>query len=263
MNSSESKSPVILLTNDDGFYSDGIEALFARLKDLGQIFVVAPDREQSATSLSLTLHHPLRIKTIKSEIFAVSGTPADCIYLAVQEILPRKPDLIISGINHGPNLGQQDTSHSGTVAGATQGTFLQIPSMAISTIPDISGFFDFKSAADFTHILAQHILKVGLPQGITLNVNIPPAPIKGIKLAKLGEKRYNPEIVVKKDPRNRQYYWIGTGNPKEIGDKDSDVIMFKEGFLTITPLHSDSTDYKAIKSSSLKNLISTVEHETS
>ena len=262
MNSPESKSPIILLTNDDGFYSEGIEALFSRLGDLGQIFIVAPDQEKSATSLSLTLHHPLRIKTIKSNIFAVSGTPADCIYLAVQEILPRKPDMIISGINHGPNLGRQDTSHSGTVAGATQGTFLQLPSMAVSTMPDTSGQFDFKSAADFTHILAQHILKEGLPSGITLNVNIPPPPIKGIKLAKLGEKRYNPEIVVKKDPRNRTYYWIGTGTPKEIGDPDSDVKVFKEGFLTITPLHSDGTDYAAMKSSSLKNIISKVNHET-
>ncbi len=262
MNNRESKTPILLLTNDDGFYSEGIEALFSRLGDLGQIFIVAPDQEQSATSLSLTLHHPLRIKTIKPNIFAVSGTPADCIYLAVQKILPRKPDLIISGINHGPNLGQQDTSHSGTVAGATQGTFLQIPSMAVSTMPDTSGIFEFNSTADFTYILAQHILKEGLPSGITLNVNVPPPPIKGIKLAKLGEKRYNPEILVKKDPRNRTYYWIGTGHPKEIGDKESDVMVFKEGFLTITPLHADRTDYAAMKSSSLKNILSKINHET-
>ena len=261
MHNPESQSPIILLTNDDGFYADGIKALFTRLDDLGQVFIVAPDQEQSATSLSLTLHHPLRIKTIQSNIYAVSGTPADCIYLAVREILPKIPDMIISGINHGPNLGQQDTSHSGTVAGATQGTFLQRPSMAVSTMPASTGRFDFKSAADFTHKLAQRILKEGLPSGVTLNINIPPSPIKGIRMAKLGEKRYNPEIVVKKDPRNRTYYWIGTGNPTEIGDKDSDVILFKEGFLTITPLHSDSTDFAAMKSSSLKNIISKVNHE--
>jgi len=262
MGSAESKTPIILLTNDDGFYSDGIEALFSRLNDLGQIFIVAPDQEQSATSLSLTLHHPLRIKTIKSNIFAVSGTPADCIYLAVQKLLPRKPDLIISGINHGPNLGQQDTSHSGTVAGATQGTFLQIPSMAVSLTSDTSGHFDFKTAADLSNKMAQHILKEGLPAGVMLNINIPPPPVKGIKLAKLGQKLYNPEIVVKKDPRNRPYYWIGTGNPKEIGDKNSDVMMLKEGFLTITPLHADSTDYTAFKSQKLKNIISGISHET-
>jgi len=261
MNNTESKAPLLLLTNDDGFYSEGIEALFTRLSDLGQIFIVAPDQEQSATSLSLTLHHPLRIKTIKSNIFAVSGTPADCIYLSVQKILPRKPDLIISGINHGPNLGQQDISYSGTVAGANQGTFLQVPSMAVSLMPDTSGHFDFKFASDFTHKMAQHILKESLPSGITLNINIPPPPIKGIKLAKLGQKRYNPEIIVKKDPRNRTYYWIGTGHPKEIGDKDSDVMVFKEGFLTITPLHPDSTDYAAMKSPSLKNILSWIKVE--
>lgn len=262
MNSAKSKIPLILLTNDDGFYSEGIEALFNRLNDLGQIFIVAPNQEQSAASLSLTLHHPLRIKTIQSFIFAVSGTPADCIYLAVQKILPRKPDLIISGINHGPNLGQQDISYSGTVAGANQGTFLQVPSMAVSLLPDTSGHFDFKSAAEFTHKMAHHILEEGLPSGITLNINIPPPPIRGIKLAKLGQKRYNPKIVVKKDPRNRTYYWIGTGHPKEIGDKDSDVFVFKQGFLTITPLHADSTDYNAMKSQSLKNVISWINHET-
>lgn len=261
MNNRKSKAPILLLTNDDGFYSEGIEALFARLHDLGQIFIVAPDREQSATSLSLTLHHPLRIKHIKSHTFAVSGTPADCIYLAVQELLPRKPDLIISGINHGPNLGQQDISHSGTAAGAKQGTFLQVPSMAVSLKRDASGHFDFSYAADFTHKMAQHVLNEGLPSGITLNINIPPPPIKGIKLAKLGQKRYNPEIVVKKDPRNRTYYWIGTGNPKEIGDKDSDVMLFKKGFLTITPLHADSTDFAALNSPELKDILLRIDNE--
>ena len=261
MNISE-KKPIILLTNDDGFYSEGIKALFDRLKGLGQTVIVAPDQEQSAKSLSLTLHHPLRIKTIKHNTYAVTGTPADCIYLAVQKILPRKPDILISGINHGPNLGQQDISYSGTVAGATQGTFLQVPSLAVSLTPKRSGQYDFKFAADFTYKMASRILKEGLPPGITLNINIPPPPIKGIKLAKLGQKRYNPEIVVKKDPRNRTYYWIGSGHPKEIGDKDSDVFVCKEGFLTITPLHADSTDYAAMKTSLLKDITAWINNET-
>ena len=124
--------PLILLTNDDGFFTKGIEALFQAFSPLGEIYIVAPDRERSATSLALTLHHPLRVKLIRDNVYAVDGTPADCIYLAVQKLLPRKPDLIVSGINPGPNLGQQDISYSGTVAGAFQGTFLQIPSIAIS-----------------------------------------------------------------------------------------------------------------------------------
>ncbi|MGD2246356.1 MAG: 5'/3'-nucleotidase SurE [Candidatus Aminicenantes bacterium] len=255
------KDHLILLTNDDGFFAEGIEILFNRLDDLGQIFIVAPDQEKSATSLSLTLHHPLRIKTIMDNVFAVSGTPADCIYLALQKILPRKPDLIFSGINHGPNLGQQDISYSGTVAGAIQGTFLQVPSVAVSLMPDKKGKFAFEFAAGFVHKLARHLLEKRLPQGITLNINIPPLPIKGIKLAKLGQKRYNPEIVVKKDPRNRTYYWIGTGRPKEVGEKNSDVFIFKEGYLTITPLHTDQTDYTTIKSSQLKSLLSWIENE--
>jgi len=134
--------------------------------------------------------------------------------------------------------------------------------MAVSIMPETSGFFDFRFAADFTHKMAKQILKDGLPSGITLNINIPPSPVKGVKMVKLGQKRYNPEIVVKRDPRNRTYYWIGTGNPKEIGDKDSDVMAFKQGFLTITPLHSDSTDYTAIKSPSLKKIISQISHKT-
>ncbi len=134
MVSSKTFTPLILLTNDDGFFSEGIVTLYRKMKDLGRVIIVAPDREQSATSLSLTLHRPLRIKKIKRSVFAVDGTPADCIYLALERILPRKPDLLISGLNHGPNLGQQDIAYSGTVAAAIQGTFLEIPSLAASVL---------------------------------------------------------------------------------------------------------------------------------
>jgi 5'-nucleotidase len=254
--------PVILLTNDDGFYAEGIETLFSKLKDLGRVYIVAPDQEKSAASLSITLHHPLRIKTIKDNVFAVSGTPADCIYLALQKILPRKPDLIISGINHGPNLGQQDISYSGTVAGAIQGTFLQVQSLAVSLMPEKTGRFAFEFAGDFIYKLTRHLLQNRLPEGITLNINIPPPPIKGIKVVKLGQKRYNPEIVVKKDPRGRTYYWIGTGYPKEIGDEDSDVIVFKEGYLTISPLHTDRTDHRMLESSAIETYFSWIQNET-
>ena len=240
------KIPLILLTNDDGFYAPGINALHDKLIRLGDTFIVAPDRERSATSLALTLHHPLRVKAIEKCIFAIDGTPTDCIYLAVQKLLPRKPDLIISGINPGPNLGQQDISYSGTVAGALQGTFLQIPSLAVSVLPAKPGVFPFDFAADFITAVAGQLLKKPLPPRITLNINIPPPPVKGIKIAKLGQKRYNPEIVVKKDPRHREYYWIGTGTPRAIGDKDSDVMIIKKGFIAVTPLHRDLTDYQAL-----------------
>jgi len=247
---------LILLTNDDGFYSEGIEALSSQLKDLGKIFVVAPDREKSACSLSLTLHRPLRVKKVKKNVYAVDGTPADCVYLALQKFLPKKPDLLISGINSGPNLGQQDISYSGTVAAAIQGTFLQVPSLAISLLPDEKGQFHFDSASRIAHQAAKRLLKNKLPEGVTLNINIPPPPFKGIKITKLGQKRYNPEIIEKKDPRQYSYYWIGTGSPKPSGDEESDVVAVGLGFISVTPLHTDLTDFQAIQLPVLKNIFS-------
>lgn len=257
------KNPLILLTNDDGLPTEGIEFLSRNLKDLGQIFIVAPDRERSATSLALTLHRPLRVKTIKKNIYAVDGTPADCVYLAVQKFLPRKPNLLISGPNRGPNLGQQDISYSGTVAGAIQGTFLQISSMAVSILADKYGKYHFDHAVKICRSMAQHFLESPLPEGITLNINIPPPPVKGIKIVKLGQKRYNPEIIEKTDPRHRLYYWIGTGNPKAIGNKDSDVMIIKKRYITVTPLNTDLTDKKTIQLSSFKNILSSINHEIS
>lgn len=256
-------NPLILLTNDDGFYSEGIEILERYLKDLGQIYIVAPDRERSATSLSLTLHRPLRVKAIRENVYAVEGTPADCVYLALQKFLPRKPDLLISGINAGPNLGQQDISYSGTVAGAIQGTFLQVPSIAVSLLHDEQGQFLFDFSARVVSLVAKSLLENILPAGITLNINIPPPPAKGIKIVKLGQKRYNPEIIVKKDPRQRTYYWIGTGNPKSVGDKDSDVMIVKEGYISVTPLQTDLSDYRTIQDPALKKIFSAVSNEIS
>ena len=239
--------PLILLTNDDGFYSQGMKALAQHLEKEAQTYIVAPDQERSATSLALNLHRPLRVKNIRENVFAVDGTPADCVYLAVQKILPRKPDMLISGINPGPNLGMQDISYSGTVAGALQGTFLQIPSIAVSVLHDGDGQFHYGHAIKICSSLMQKILKNSLPEGTTLNINIPPPPIKGIRFVKLGQKRYNPEISERQDPRNRIYYWIGTGNPEAIGDADSDVMVVKEGYVTITPLHKDLTDYEILE----------------
>jgi len=262
-NKSQSTKPLILLTNDDGFYAEGINILFNKLQPLGQIYIIAPDRERSATSLALTLHNPLRVKTIRKNIFSVDGTPADCIYLAVQHLLPRKPDMVISGINPGPNLGQQDISYSGTVAGAVQGTFLQIPSFAVSALPDEQGKYPFSFSASIIYSIAKQLLRNPIPPGITLNINIPSPPVKGLKIAKLGQKRYNPEIEVKKDPRHRVYYWIGTGTPKAIGDKESDVMIIKEGYIPVTPLHRDLTDYHALSLVELKNIFLNLNNEIS
>jgi len=250
--------PLILLTNDDGFFAEGIQALFRGLKDLGRLFIVAPDREKSASSLSLSLRQPLRVQRIRPNIYSVEGTPADCIYLAMKKFLPRAPDLLVSGMNPGPNLGQQDVSYSGTVSAAVQGTFFQVPSMAVSLIADQDGDFHFREAAGVVHRLAQFLLQRRLPEGITLNVNIPPPPMKGVKVTKVGVKRYEPEIIEKKDPRENSYYWIGRGNPKIIGDDETDVRAAQKGFITVTPLRIDLTDYEAMRLTFMKKLTRTV-----
>jgi 5'-nucleotidase len=255
------EKPLILLTNDDGFFSEGLEVLARALKAIAQVHIVAPDREKSATSLALSLHRPLRIKKVRKNVYAVDGTPADCVYMAVQKLLPRKPDLLISGPNPGPNLGQQDTAYSGTVAGALQGTFLGIPSLALSILHDEEKNFNWEDAIKIALVMIKKILKTPPGEGITLNINIPPPPVKGIRVVKLGQKRYNPEIIEKTDPRNRTYFWIGTGQPKAIGDKSSDVLVIKEGYITVTPLHTDKTDYPSIENKGFQKLFDSFKDE--
>jgi len=240
--------PVILLTNDDGFFCDTIQVLFRTLRTIGTTYIVAPDRERSACSLAVTLRRPLRAQRVKPRVWAVEGTPVDCIYFAVQKFLPRRPDLIISGMNPGPNLGQQDINYSGTVAGAIQGTFLGVPSIAVSLLPDARGRFDLDHAAGVVRTIAAGILAGGLPAGTALNVNIPSPPIKGVKITRLGWKFYDPEIIEKTDPRNSTYYWIGTGTPRRVGDAGTDVMAAHAGYISLTPLHTDMTAPHALHS---------------
>jgi 5'-nucleotidase len=246
--------PVILLTNDDGFYRESIQVLFRRLRTLGRTYIVAPDRERSACSLAVTLRRPLRAERVKPRVWAVEGTPVDCVYFALQKFLPRRPDLIISGMNPGPNLGQQDINYSGTVAGAIQGTFHGIPSIAVSLLPDAGGKFDLKAAAEVVRSIAADVLASGLPPGTALNVNIPPLPAKGVKITRLGWKFYDPEIIEKTDPRNSTYYWIGTGTPRRVGDAGTDVMAAHDGFISLTPLHTDMTDHRRLGSDKLRRL---------
>jgi 5'-nucleotidase len=249
------RRPVILLTNDDGFYLETIQVLYRRLRDLGRTYIVAPDREKSACSLAITLRRPLRIQQVKPRIWAVEGTPGDCIYFAIQKLLPRRPDLIIAGMNPGPNLGQQDINYSGTVAGAIQGTFLGIPSIAVSLLHDASGGFNLKFAAEVVRTIAANVLSSGLPPGMALNVNIPPPPVKGVKITRLGWKFYNPEIIEKTDPRNSSYFWIGTGIPKRVGDAGTDVMAAHDGYISMTPLHTDMTAHHLLRSPKLRRLV--------
>ena len=246
--------PVILLTNDDGFYRETIQILFRRLGRLGRTYIVAPDREKSACSLSITLRQPLRVQHIKPRVWAVEGTPVDCIYFALQEFLPRRPDLIVSGMNPGPNLGQQDINYSGTVAGALQGTFHGIPSIAVSLLADDRGRLDLKYAAGIVESIAADVLTSGLPEGIALNVNIPPPPAKGVKITRLGWKFYDPDIIEKTDPRNASYYWIGTGTPRRVGDAGTDVMATHDGYITLTPLHTDMTAHHVLRSGPMRRI---------
>lgn len=252
------RRPVILLTNDDGYFRETIQILFRALGALGTTYIVAPDREKSACSLAVTLRHPLRAQRIKPRVWAVEGTPVDCVYFALQKFLPRRPDLVVSGMNLGPNLGQQDINYSGTVAGAIQGTFHGVPSIAVSLLPDARGRFDLKAAAAIVRRLAADVLADGLPDGTALNVNIPPAPVKGVKITRLGWKFYDPEIIEKTDPRDAPYYWIGTGTPRRVGDAGTDVMAAPAGYISLTPLHTDMTAHHVLGSPKLRRIARTL-----
>jgi 5'-nucleotidase len=247
-------APLILLTNDDGFFAEGIQALWRGLKGLGRIAIVAPDREKSASSLALSLRRPLRVQKIKPSVFAVDGTPADCIYLALKKLLPRVPDLIVSGMNPGPNLGQQDVAYSGTVGAAIQGTFFGIPSAAFSLIADTDGDFHYRASAAVVREIVKRLLRRGLPAGVTLSVNIPPPPVKGSRITCVGLKIYEPEIIEKTDPRENSYFWLGRGNPRVSGDRESDVRAVQEGFISVTPLQHDPTDRRAMGLALIRDL---------
>jgi len=256
-NPKKNSAPLFLLTNDDGYFSPGITALAEELSKIGEVHLVAPDREKSSISLALTLRRPLRAEKISPKVYAVDGTPADCVYIALQHILPRNPDLLISGINRGANVGCQDVSYSGTVAAALQGTFMGITSIAVSALgrkTDNGSVYDFKEAARLTRVIAENLLNIRLPRGVYLNINIPPFPVKGIKITRLGEKRYSPELVRKRDPRGKTYFWIGVGSPKAVGPKDSDVQVVDRGWVSITPLQIDRTAHPFLNHRLLETL---------
>jgi 5'-nucleotidase len=236
----------ILVTNDDGIQSKGILVLAKALAAVGEVFVVAPDREKSAVAHSLTLHRPLRVERIKKNVFAVDGTPADCVHLAVNAILPEKPDLLVSGINKGENVGN-DISYSGTVSAAFEGTLLRIPAFSISLAS--RSHFQFQGAARFAVKIARHILKKGLPKDTFLNINIPNVPekeLKGFRITHQGRVIHGNAVVEKVDPRGKKYYWIGGGQRVFDRRSDTDFEALSDGCISITPLHIDLTDYGAV-----------------
>ena len=237
----------ILLTNDDGIYAEGIFVLHEALKKIGKVTVVAPIEEQSAVGHAITLMNPLRVKYAyrKMKYFGhgVSGTPADCVKIAIRKILKKKPDLVVSGINLGPNTGF-NVLYSGTVSGATEGTIFGIPSIAVSLATFAKPNFNY--AATLTARIAKIVLKKGLPKGTFLNVNVPAYPaskIKGIKITKQGKTPIIEKFDKRVDPRNKTYYWL-TGEEIFIrGEKETDIEALKNGYVTITPFHYDMTDH--------------------
>ncbi len=239
---------MILVTNDDGIQSKGIIALAKALREIGNVYTVAPGIEQSAVAHSLTLHRPLRVAKIKKNLYAVDGTPADCIHLGVNTILPKRPRLIVSGINKGGNLGD-DIIYSGTVSAAFEGTLLGIPSFAISLVSRSD--FKFDVAARFAVRMARRILRKGLPKNTFLNINIPNLDEKEIKSYKItcqGRLIHSgDEVIEKVDPRGRKYYWIGGGQLVFDKGRNTDVQAVSKSFISITPLNLDLTNHSAIR----------------
>lgn len=234
----------ILITNDDGVYSEGLRLLARALAPLGEVTVVAPDREQSATGHSLTLGRPLRMQKIEENWYAVDGTPTDCVNLAVLWLLKdNKPDLIVSGINFGLNLGD-DVTYSGTVSATFEGTLLGIPSVAFSQ--EIAEGYSFARAAEFAGRFIAELLSAALRPDLLLNVNLPAGELQGLAFTRLGRRVYQQVVVEKEDPRGRKYYWIA-GTPEWQSEDGTDHAAVASGRVSVTPLHLDLTDYRGLE----------------
>lgn len=237
---------LILVTNDDGILSPGIRVLADTLKSVAEVVVVAPDRERSAVSHSLTLHSPLRAEEIEPDFFAIDGTPTDCVNLGVHGLLPRKPDLVVSGINRGGNIGD-DITYSGTVSAAMEATLMGVPAFAVSLV---SGPFlreHFRFAAQFSKRLVLFLGEHGLPKETLLNVNIPAGQPRGLAITRQGKRRYGELVVEKVDPRGKKYYWIGGEDLGFENEEGTDAAATAKDLVSITPLHLDLTNYRSLE----------------
>jgi 5'-nucleotidase len=236
--------PRILITNDDGIYSEGLRKLAEALKPAGEIIIVAPDREQSAASHALTLNRPLRLLQLEENEWIVDGTPTDCVNLAVLKLMKDdRPDIVVSGINFGPNLGD-DVTYSGTISAAFEGALLNIPSVAFSAL--VGEHFSFDRCADLAARLVRHLLGEERDPQIILNVNFPVGAFRGVKVTKLGKRIYSEGVIERLDPRGRAYYWIGGGPPSWSDDEGTDFEAVQNGYVSITPLHLDLTHHQSI-----------------
>jgi 5'-nucleotidase len=236
--------PRILVTNDDGVHSDGIHALAAALRSLGHVIVVAPHIEASAIGHALTLRRPLRLEELREGVFEVDGTPTDCVNIAISKLFPTLPDLVVSGINKGHNLGD-DVTYSGTVSGALEGALLGVPSIAVS-LGRTTGQYDFGPSAAAAAAIAAVVLREGLAPRTFLNLNVPTGKPKGFKLTVQAKRNHVTIVDERCDPRGRPYYWIEEGeNDWEPHDR-SDYQAVRDGYVSVTPLQPDLTDHDAL-----------------
>ena len=235
--------PHILLTNDDGIAGPGLTALRKAIAPLGRTVVVAPDRDNSAVSHALTMNRPLRVIKLDESVYTLDGTPTDCVAIGLGRIMKKKPDLLISGINSGSNLGD-DITYSGTVSAAVEGTMYSVPSMAVSLAGPPP--YDFTAAAMVTAKLAAMILARGLPENTLMNVNVPQETIAGIRITRQGRRLWENSIHETYDPHGRMHYWIGGGTPVRDSALDTDVHAIQSGFISVTPIHLDLTNHEGI-----------------
>ena len=240
---------IILCTNDDGYRAEGLRVLSEAAMTLGEVRVVAPEREQSATSHSLTMHFPVRRHHISEGVQSIEGTPTDCVALAVGMLLDERPDFVLSGVNHGPNMGE-DVLYSGTVAGAMEATILGIPAVAFSHVgrepADITAY-----APVLKSLLGQILQRDGFPPETVWNLNLPaidPGEVKGVRVTRLGRRIYTDSITRAADPSGREYFWIGGGGVEWTAEEGTDFHAVQEGFISVTPLHLDLTNYRLLSS---------------
>jgi 5'-nucleotidase len=234
---------LILCTNDDGYLATGLGVLAEAAAELGRVHVVAPDREQSATSHSLTMHHPLRARLVREGLHHVDGTPTDCVALGVGALLTERPDFVLSGINHGSNMGE-DVLYSGTVAGAMEATILGIPAVAVSYAGRDSE--RIPSFAPLLRRLLPKLVRGDFPAETLLNVNLPaidPADVKGVRVTRLARRVFTDSVARGKDPFGREYFWIGGGKAEWSAPEGTDAWAVHEGYVSVTPLHLDLTSY--------------------
>jgi 5'-nucleotidase len=236
--------PLILITNDDGIHSPGLQLLASALAHLAHCVVVAPDRDNSAVSHSLTMNRPLKVTKVQDDRYSLDGTPTDCVAIALKKILKHPPDLLVSGINPGPNLGD-DIAYSGTVSAAVEGTMYGIPSLAVSLAGDHP--YDFTVAGQVAAWLAGIILKQGLPESTLLNANIPAdETIRGVKVTRQGRRLWENAIQETFDPWGRKHYWIGGGTPRLDPNEDTDANAISAGYISVTPIHLDLTNHAGL-----------------